>query len=199
MIIRSISICLRCQKGGEPASSVYMITPVLHLQGPRRTHQLQQHPKDPYPTLEAMGCKGQPGTLGLRLQQLHGDMGASRVCCLPGQPPAAPWNIFFFLNALFNSLQTLKLVPMRSNSCCASNNLILQAPQGLRAPHSHVHFFPIALVFIIHGAVQDFGGQVARCTTDFCKTGAEHPLRDDCVTLKQLVLERQQDVFRSLQ
>lgn len=31
MIILNISICLRCQKGGEPASSVYMMTPVLHL------------------------------------------------------------------------------------------------------------------------------------------------------------------------
>lgn len=31
-IIRSISICFLCQKGGEPASSVYMITPELHLQ-----------------------------------------------------------------------------------------------------------------------------------------------------------------------
>lgn len=56
--------------------------------------------------------------------------------------------------------------------------LLLQAPQRLRASHSHVHFFPVALVLIIHGALQDFGGQVARCATDFCKTGAEHPLRD---------------------
>ena len=31
MIILNISICLRCQKGGEPASRVYMMTPVLHL------------------------------------------------------------------------------------------------------------------------------------------------------------------------
>lgn len=31
MIILSMSICFRCQKGGEPASRVYMITPVLHL------------------------------------------------------------------------------------------------------------------------------------------------------------------------
>lgn len=31
-IMRSISICFLCQKGGEPASSVYMITPELHLQ-----------------------------------------------------------------------------------------------------------------------------------------------------------------------
>ena len=36
MIIRSISICLRCQKGGEPASKVYMITPVLHLRAAQR-------------------------------------------------------------------------------------------------------------------------------------------------------------------
>lgn len=38
MIILNISICLRCQKGGEPASSVYMMTPVLHLApGERRS------------------------------------------------------------------------------------------------------------------------------------------------------------------
>lgn len=30
--MRSISICFLCQKGGEPASSVYMMTPELHLQ-----------------------------------------------------------------------------------------------------------------------------------------------------------------------
>lgn len=40
MIMRSISICLRCQKGGEPASRVYMITPVLHLWAARSL----QHP-----------------------------------------------------------------------------------------------------------------------------------------------------------
>lgn len=144
MIIRSISICLRCQKGGEPASSVYMITPVLHLQGPSGTHQLQQHPKDPYPALEAMGCRGQPGTSGLRLQQLCRDMGASRGCCSPGQPPAAPWNIFY---ALFNSSKTLKLVPTRSDSCSASNHahfastsktegITLTCPLLSRSPHA---------------------------------------------------------------
>lgn len=30
-IMRSISICFRCQNGGDPASSVYMITPALQL------------------------------------------------------------------------------------------------------------------------------------------------------------------------
>lgn len=34
--MRSISICFLCQKGGEPASSVYMMTPELHLQWDER-------------------------------------------------------------------------------------------------------------------------------------------------------------------
>lgn len=46
MIIRSISICLRCQKGGEPASKVYMITPVLHLRAASGTLQPRQHHRD---------------------------------------------------------------------------------------------------------------------------------------------------------
>lgn len=39
MIILSISICFRCQKGGEPANRVYMMTPVLHLNRARAACQ----------------------------------------------------------------------------------------------------------------------------------------------------------------
>lgn len=31
MIMRNICICLRCQKGGAPQSSVYIITPHAHI------------------------------------------------------------------------------------------------------------------------------------------------------------------------
>lgn len=47
------------------------------------------------------------------------------------------------------------------------------------ASHSHIDLLPVALVLIIHGALQDLGGQVARSATDLCgdrDTGQSIPL-----------------------
>lgn len=38
MILRSITICLRCQKGGQPTSNVNIITPHAHLNDKKRAH-----------------------------------------------------------------------------------------------------------------------------------------------------------------
>lgn len=46
---------------------------------------------------------------------------------------------------------------------------------GRKASHSHINLLPVALVLVIHGALQDLGGQVARGAADLCKDRAEHP------------------------
>lgn len=40
---------------------------------------------------------------------------------------------------------------------------------------SHIDLLPVALVLVVHGALQDLGGQVARRATDLCEDRAERP------------------------
>lgn len=42
--------------------------------------------------------------------------------------------------------------------------------------HSHIHLLPVALVLVIHGALQDLGGQVARSAADLCEDRTQHPV-----------------------
>lgn len=84
-----------------------------------------------------------------------------------------------FFGVSFNSFQTLKWVPIcmalavpQSRVCFGSS---LQDGVGRTASHSHIHLLPVALVLVVHGALEDLGGQVARRAADLCEEGAQHP------------------------
>lgn len=65
------------------------------------------------------------------------------------------------------------------NSCCAFNHACFgsspRGEAGRQEFHSHIDLLPVALVLVIHGALQDLRSQVARRAADLCEDRAEYP------------------------
>lgn len=136
--MRSISICFLCQKGGEPASSVYMITPELHLQ----TRQLTI--KQPGTHISPITPEITPASIVQKLMRHSGG--------------GSGWHLDnYIVGTTVDILHGRLLITNRDctsdcqTTCC-----------------SHVHSWAVSAVSCIHGALDDLRSKVTRGPTHLC-------------------------------